>query len=129
MSSSPDRIDLSPDAFLRQTGQLWKLVVGGLVLPFPLVGIGLWALRHLGRDQPPFQLWGSLAVLAGGALLMVGLLASVKCPRCRVRLLKAPFRSPEGLVALTRLLNARSCPNCGFHPAPRSTPRPPGAQP
>ena len=116
MPPAPDRVQVPPDAFLRRTRQLWKLVIGAVVLPLPLVALGLRTLHRITSDQPLGEVLLALTILAGGNLTIIALLASVRCPQCRVRLLKAPFQSPRGFDALTALLAARSCPACGFYP-------------
>lgn len=114
---STDRIEIPREAFLRVTGQLWKLAVAGLVLPWPAVMIGLWSFRRIGPDQPMNEFLMATAALASIAALMCLLLASVRCPNCSTRLVSDAFRHPDGLQAFTALLNARSCPRCGHHPA------------
>ena len=112
---NPDRVEIPRDAFLRTTGQLWKLAVAAVVLPWPAVLIGIWMLRRLGRES-----FSEVAVAIGAiaviAALIVLLLASVRCPQCSTRLLSRAVRDPEGLVALTALRGARACPECGHTP-------------
>jgi hypothetical protein len=110
-----EKVVCPPDAFIRATGQLWKLVVGGVVLPIPLA---LFAMR--GLRQPPgaplsdFLLM--IGVALGGAIAIVLVLASVACPRCRRRLLRDVFSAPEGTAAITAFLARRTCPSCGYDP-------------
>jgi hypothetical protein len=111
-----ERVTIPKDAFLRRTGQLWKLVVGGLVLPLPTALWGWWCLRSIRPDQPTSEAVGGLAILAFGALVIAGLLASVRCPRCRVRLVRSVFQAPEGGDAIASFLSLRSCPSCGYVP-------------
>lgn len=112
-----DRVEIPRDAFLKRTGQFWKLVVGGLILPIPMA---LWGFRCLGNirsDQPTSEFVGCVTVVVAGALLIVSLFASVRCPRCKVRLIKKVVRAPEGANAITAFLSQRSCPSCGYVPA------------
>lgn len=119
-AGSSERVEIPRDSFLRSTGQMWKLVVGGLVLPLPTA---LWGWRCLGNirpDQPTSEFVICVAVLAAGALLVAGLFASVRCPKCRVRLVKRLLQAPEGAEAITSFLKLRSCPACGFAPQAKS---------
>lgn len=100
-----------PDAFIRATGQLWKLVVGGIVLP---IAVSLVALANL-RQIQSVRL-SDLGLLVGGALAVVLVLASVACPRCRRRLLTDVFAAPDGNAAITGFLARRTCPSCGHDP-------------
>src|SRR5262245_31600224 len=104
------------DGLLRRTGQLWKLVVGGIVVPVPLAIFGIVSLRRLDANQPAGEAAWSIGLLAAGAALIVVLLASVRCPRCRVRLVRQAFSDPEGAQAIPRLLTRYTCPACGFDP-------------
>ena len=117
---NPDRgdeyVDIGPDALLRTTGQLWKLVVAGIVLPFPTMVLTLWALRHLGED--PTRTLLLLAIPAAASAASAALLFSVRCPGCRVGWVRRAFADPAGLVAVTRLLNMRACPACGYRKEP-----------
>jgi DNA-directed RNA polymerase subunit RPC12/RpoP len=113
--SAGDRVEVPPDAFLRVTGQLWKLVVASLILPWPAVVTGIWIFRRLGSesiDGVPAAIGFMVAIAA----VIVLLLASVKCPQCGTRLVLRVFRDPDGLQALTAMLNSRVCPQCGHRP-------------
>lgn len=101
--------------FLKRTNQLWKLVVGGIVA-IPLVLWGLRGMRHIRPDQPTSEFVLDIAVLIAGALVIVWLYASVRCPKCRVRLVKEVMKAPEGADAITSLLRRPSCPSCGYVP-------------
>jgi hypothetical protein len=111
-----DRVEVPADGFLRQTGQLWKLVLGGLVLPIPLALLAYWTLRQIRPDQPTVEAALSMGALLAGTLVMLALFASVRCPRCKVRLIPRVFRAPEGMQAMTVFLKLYSCPACGFEP-------------
>src|SRR5215216_3412712 len=91
-----DRVKVPKDSFLRRTRQLWKLVVGVLILPLPTAAWGLWCLRRIRSELPTSELAAELGVLVAGALIIASLLASVRCPRCRVRLIKTILDAPEG---------------------------------
>jgi len=118
MGNTPanDRVEIPPDAFLRATGQLWKLVLAGLILPWPAVVIGIWIFRQLGSDQSIDGVPAAIGVMAAIAAVIVLLFGSVKCPQCSTRLIVRVFRDPDGLNALTALLNTRACPQCGHVP-------------
>lgn len=117
MKSSPgDRVEIPPDAFLRVTGQLWKLVLAGLILPWPAVVTGIWIFRRLGSDQSIDAVPAAIGVIAAIAVAIVFLLSSVRCPQCSTRLVVRVFRDPDGLQALTAMLNTRACPQCGHRP-------------
>ena len=115
-TSASDRVEIPPDAFLRVTGQLWKLVVASLILPWPAVVTGIWIFRQLGSDQSIDGVPAAIGVMAAIAAVIVLLLASVKCPQCGTRLVLRVFRDPDGLQALTGMLNSRVCPQCGHRP-------------
>jgi hypothetical protein len=120
-AGAADRVEIPNDAFLKRTGQLWKLVVGVLVLPLPTAVWGWWCMRSLRSDQPTSEAVVDLAVLVVGALLIVSLLASVRCPKCRTRLVKSVLRAPEGADAISSFLRLRSCPSCGYAPEGKAT--------
>jgi hypothetical protein len=120
-AGAADRVEIPNDAFLKRTGQLWKLVVGVLVLPLPTAVWGWWCMRSLRSDQPTSEAVVDLAVLVVGALLIVSLLASVRCPQCRTRLVKSVLRAPEGADAISSFLRLRSCPSCGYAPEGKAT--------
>ena len=111
-----DRVEIPKDAFLKRTGQLWKLVVGGF-LPIPLALWGFWCLGSMRSDQPTSEFVGCVAVLVAGMLIIASLFASVRCPKCKVRLVKKVMQAPEGANAIASFLGQRSCPSCGYVPA------------
>ena len=113
-STNSDRVEVPRDAFLRTTGQLWRLVVAGVVLPWPAVALGLWAMRRL--NQPLSEVGFAVGAEALLAASIAWLVFSVKCPRCNSRLAVRAFRDPAGLAAITALLGVRTCPNCGYDP-------------
>ena len=110
-----DKVVCPPDAFVRATRQLWKLVVGGIVLPMALALLGMRGLRQSpGGSLSDFLL--TIGVVLGGAIVIVLVLASVACPRCRRRLLGNVLAAPEGAAAITAFLARRTCPSCGYDP-------------
>jgi hypothetical protein len=115
-ASINDRVEIPRDAFLRVTGQLWKLIVASLILPWPAVAAGIWAFRRLGPDQSLDGVLAAIGAMAAIAALIVLLLASVRCPQCGARLVARVIWDPDGLGALTALLNSRACPACGHTP-------------
>jgi hypothetical protein len=115
-TSANDRVEIPSDAFLRVTGQLWKVIVASLVLPWPVVVTGIWVFRRLGPDQSLDGVLAAIGAMAAIAALIVFLLASVRCPHCRARVLSRVIWAPDGLGALTGLLNSRACPACGHVP-------------
>lgn len=109
------RLRVARDAFLRTTRQMWKLVLGGVVLPGVGAPVGAWALLRVGGESDAaFAV--SIAGLIVVTMLVAVLLGSIRCPRCRARLVVDAFRDPEGLGALTGLLQRRSCPRCAYEP-------------
>jgi hypothetical protein len=115
-SGPSETVEIPTDGFLRKTGQLWKLVIGGVVLPIPLALLAYRSLRQIRPEQPTGEVALSIGVLLAGALVVVALFASVRCPRCKVRLIPQVFRAPEGTQAVVTLLKLYSCPTCGFEP-------------
>lgn len=109
-----EHVEIPPDAILRTTRQLWKLVVAGLVLPFPTALLAFWFLRRLGPDQSAAAMIAGIAVVSAAAGLIAWLLWSVKCPRCGTRWVRRLFADPDGAGALTRFLKMRSCPECAY---------------
>jgi hypothetical protein len=114
---SSQKVDISPDSFVRRTGQLWKLVLGGIVLPILVVAWGLWTMRRIRPDQPTGEVAVQLTVLIAGAIVIAALLSSVRCPRCHGRVLLRVMRDPEGVNAIVAFLTQRSCGVCGHSPA------------
>ena len=109
-----DKVEVPKDAFLRRTSQLWKLIVGALVLPLPTALWGWWCLRSIRADQPTSEAVGGLVVLVAGALIHrepLGVRAVPKVPRAPCREDSAGARGgrrdhiiPEGaFVSLLRL--------------------------
>ena len=115
------RVEIPKDSFLRRTRQLWKLVVGVLVLPLPTALWGWRCVRSIRPDQPTSEVVTSLAVLVAAALIIVSLLASIRCPKCRTRLVKRVLVAPEGADAITSFLGLRACPACGYVPHGEAT--------
>jgi hypothetical protein len=113
--STAERVEIPPDAFLRVTGQLWKLTLVG-ILPWPAIVVGYWGFRRIGEQQSVAELLVWIGVPAATLAILVILLASVRCPRCGLRLLRRVMRDPDGLGALTRLLKATVCADCGYDP-------------
>jgi hypothetical protein len=109
-----ERVSVPPDAFIRKTGQVWKLVVGTIVLPFSIVAVALVQMRRL--DQPTSELLPWLAVVVVGLVLIVLLLASISCPGCKRRLFWRVFTDPDSNAAIATFLARRDCPNCGYTP-------------
>lgn len=115
MRPAPDRVAVPRDAFLRTTGQIWKLVLGGVVLP--VVGAAVGGRDLLQTDRASTVGFAATVVALILVLAAVAVvLGSVRCPRCRARLMADATRDPEGLGALTRLLQRRTCPTCGYAP-------------
>jgi hypothetical protein len=121
-SGSADKVEIPQDAFVRRTKQLWKLVVGGLVLPLPVALWGWRSLHSIRPEQSVGEAVAEIAILLAGAAAIVALFASVRCPRCRVGLVMRLVRAPEGLDAITSFLKQSTCPACGYEPS-----RPSGA--
>ena len=109
-----DRVTVPPNAFIRKTGQVWKLVVGTIVLPFVVVAIVLLQMRRL--DRPTAELLPWFGVVLVAIALIVGLLASIACPRCKQRLFWQVFTDPDSNAAITAFLSRRDCAKCGHTP-------------
>jgi DNA-directed RNA polymerase subunit RPC12/RpoP len=105
------------DSFVRKTGQLWKLVLAGLVLPFPTALFGWWSIRQIRPDQPASEALAHIGILVVAAAVIVALLMSVRCPRCQVRLVAKVLRAQEGVDAITLFLKVAACPECGHKPS------------
>ena len=110
-----DRVTVPPDAFIRKTGQVWKLVVGTIVLPFTVAGVVLVRMQ-LGLDRPTPELLQWLAVVLVGLVLILAVLASVSCPSCKTRLFGDVFMDSDSNTAITTFLARRDCPECGYTP-------------
>jgi hypothetical protein len=111
-----NRVDVPTDSFLRRTRQLWKLVVAGLVLPWPALAAGWITLSRIGPDQSLGEWAVGLGVIAATAVTMVGLLAAVRCPSCGARLMARVVRAPDFHMAAAVLLGTRVCPWCRWDP-------------
>ena len=112
--SDDERVQVPPDAILRTTGQLWKLVLAGLVLPLPTALLAMWLLHRIGPDQSSTEAIVGTAVLFGAAGIVALLLWSVRCPSCGVRWVRRVLVDPDSTGALTRFLKMRFCPECAF---------------
>lgn len=107
---------LQEDAFLRRTGQAWKLVAVGIVA----IGAVAFALPRLSSatgDTAEFVV--ILGILIGALELIALMLHSIRCPQCRTRLFWAVFTDPQGEAALTSFLSRRDCAACGCTPGER----------
>jgi hypothetical protein len=109
-----ERVQVPPDAILRTTGQLWKIVTAGLVLPLPTAVLAMWLLHRIGPDQSSTEAVGGTAVLVGATVTIALLFWSVRCPGCGVRWVRRVFADPDSTAAITRFLKMRSCPECAF---------------
>jgi hypothetical protein len=118
--TSANRVEIPPDALLRTTGQLWKVVGAGLVLPLPTTFLGLWLIRSIGPDQTFTELVLGITGLIAAAGLIVFLLWSITCPQCGMRWVRRIVADTDALSALTGFLQMRSCPACGFRSAGKS---------
>jgi hypothetical protein len=116
--STADRVEIPPDAFLRLTGQLWKLALA-VILPWPAVIVGYLGFRRIAEEQSFTELLVWIGVPAATLAVLVALLASVRCPQCGARLLRPVMRDSDGLGALTRLLKATACTDCAYDPRSR----------
>jgi hypothetical protein len=85
-------VKIPTDSFVRKTGQLWKLVLAGLVLPFPTALFGWWSIRQIRPDQPASEALAHIGILVVAAAVILALLMSVRCPRCHVRLVAKVIR-------------------------------------
>ena len=112
--NSRNRVEIPRDAILRTTGQLWKVVLAGLVLPFPTTLFGLWLIRRVGPDQTLAELIAGFAILLAAAGAVALSLWSIKCPRCGMRWVRRIVGESDAISALTGFLQMRSCPACGF---------------
>ena len=66
MTRNPDDyIEVPPDALVRTSGQLWKLIVGTIAIPLPTLFLGLGFLRRIGPDQPRSEVVGRPNTEAG----------------------------------------------------------------
>ena len=72
--------------------------------------------KRLGSEESIDSLPPAIGAMAAIAAVIVLLFASVKCPQCSTRLIVRVFKDPDGLNALTALLNVRACPHCGHVP-------------
>ena len=108
------RFRVPRDAILRTTGQLWRIVVAGLILPAPTALLALWLIRRIGPDQSAAESILGTAVLVTVAGIIGLLLWSVRCPKCGVRWVGRVFGEPDSSAAITRFLSMQQCPACGF---------------
>ncbi len=111
-------VAIPADAFLRATGQMWKLRLAPLV-PWPALVVGFRALRNIGAGQSTREYLADVAVIGATAAMLLILMASIRCPRCRVRLFGLALWSRERLDGLVALLNSTACTACGFVPGSR----------
>jgi hypothetical protein len=95
---------------LEQTGQLWKVYIGGAVSI-----IGWLANRRNSTPDPDKFLWielGSLFLMFGGAAWIAW---SVKCPRCSARWFwLAASRGPASAFISGRVAQTKECAMCGY---------------
>lgn len=108
-----DRVNVPEVAFIRKSGQLWKLVVAGMILPIPGVAIGFLAIRSLASGGSEAYILAAAGLLLLIDLVITGLLVSARCPDCRSRFVIWVLRSREGTGAVTGLLHRPDCPCCG----------------
>ena len=107
-----DYIEVPPDALVRTSGQLWKLIVGTIAIPLPTLFLGLGFLGRIGPDQPRSEVVGSIGILFLAAASVGTLLSSVRCPSCRDPWVRRVMKEPDGLRAVSRFLRMRACPLC-----------------
>jgi hypothetical protein len=114
MSRDEEYVEIPPDAVLRLSRQLWKLVMAGIVLPVPTALFAFRFLHRIGPEQTPGEVRVGLSLLLASAAAIAWLLISVRCPNCRVRWMRRVFADPRGTRALTQFLNMRACPDCSY---------------
>ena len=101
-------------SFLAQSRQLWKLNAG-----LGSIGLGLLVVFGLVNSNATAEV-GVIGVVGGLVLCLSGMIyvfASIRCPRCRERVLWTAARSQVAGQWLRDLLQKPSCPRCGFEPA------------
>ena len=113
MTRNPDDyIEVPPDALVRTSGQLWKLVVGTIGIPLPAFLIGLRFLQRIGPDQSRSETVGTIGILFLAAASAGMLLWSVRCPSCRDPWVRRVMNEPDSLRAISRFLRMHTCPLC-----------------
>ena len=97
-----------------QRWKLWLAALGGVVVaiayiaPEEVTGI---------VDAEPATL--RLFAIVAGLVTMVALWASVRCPSCGLKLVWHAMSTESARAWLSWLLDAKSCPKCGYRPPPR----------
>jgi hypothetical protein len=110
-----EKVEVPPDGLLRLTGQLWKVIVGGVVVPVPLAIFSVALIQKVGR-QTREEFWTDTLILIVGAVAIAIAFAAVRCPRCNVWLMRSVFGAPDGTRAIVAFLKLRACPACSFEP-------------
>src|SRR4051794_19714711 len=95
-----DRVEIPPDAVLRTSGQFWKLILGGVVLPLPAFVLGVVTFRRIRPEQSPQEAIGLLLAQIVLAACCAVLMLSVRCPHCRVQWVRRAFKDPVGMPAV-----------------------------
>ena len=104
--------------FLRLTGQRWKVIGGWALIALGLSGI-FTTVEHW---WDPFSTDAYLFIIVGANLLnllaFIGMVAFIRCPRCRARLFWHAISAKQHPGGLHWFFTFTSCPTCGFRPDP-----------
>ncbi len=97
--------------------QRWKLWLAA-------VAVGVVAVAYIMPEQVsgivnvrPVTL--ELLATAVGLVTIFSAWASVRCPSCGLNLVRHAMSTKSANTWLSWLLDAKSCPKCGYHPPPR----------
>ena len=97
--------------------QQWKLWLAA-------VAVGVVAIAYVAPERVseivslrPVTL--ELVATAVGLVTMLAVWASVRCPSCGLQLVRHAMSTKSANAWLSWLLDAKSCPKCGYHSPPR----------
>ena len=98
-------------SYLRSSGQLWKLWLGLTLAVLGWISIPLELAGYMGPGDA-----GSLLIVAGVSVAVCGFVwasISIRCPKCKARLLWRAVRKQSHKTWLVSLVTDSECPNCG----------------
>jgi len=105
------------DSFIKTTGQFWKLVAG--LVPFCAVGVILTYQQWFSSKVTVFT-GRMLPFSAVSLLLFLWSLVSIRCPRCKLRVIWYAVSKVDHRVWTQWVFAFMQCPKCGYTPSEES---------
>ncbi len=105
------------DSFIKSTGQFWKLIA--VLVPLGALGVILIYQEWFSEKVTVFT-GRLLPITAVALLLFLWGCISVRCPRCKLRVIWYAVSKVDHRVWTQWIFAFRQCPKCGYTPSEES---------